>query len=265
MDIRNTKYTSNKFRPYVLSETNWKSINKLTFSIAILPWGATEAHNYHLRYSTDSILAESVSIEAAKLAWENNIKAIVLPTIPYGVNTGQMDISLCMNMNPSTQYLVLKDIVQVLNVHCIQKLVILNAHGGNDFKQFIRELSIKYPEVFICSINWWQILKVSDYFNEPGDHAGEFETSVMMHLTPNLVLPLSEAGNGDFKNFKIRGLKEGWIKAQRKWTHVTKDTGTGDPSLATKSKGKRFFEQAAKDLSEFLEELEKADLNDMYE
>ncbi len=252
-------------RSFVLSETNWKSIKQNSFSTAILPWGATEAHNYHLPYATDNILAEHVSIEAAKLAWEKDVKAIVLPTIPYGVNTGQMDVSLCMNMNPSTQYAVLKDIVQVLDGHNIQKLVILNAHGGNDFKQFIRELSIEYPKVFICSINWWQILKLADYFVEPGDHAGEFETSVIMYLTPNLVLPLSEAGDGAFKNFKIKGLKEGWAKTQRKWTHVTKDTGTGNPKLATKDKGERFFKEAAKVFSEFLEELEKVDLNDMYE
>ena len=101
-------------RPYVLAETNWKSIKKETYSVAILPWGATEAHNYHLPYATDNFQAEHVAIEAAKRAWQNKAKVIVLPTIPFGVNTGQMDIPFCINMNPSTQYAVLKDIVQVL-------------------------------------------------------------------------------------------------------------------------------------------------------
>ena len=64
-------------------------------------------------------------------------KIIVLPTIPFGVNTGQMDIPFCINMNPSTQYAVLKDIVQTLNGQNIQKLVLVNSHGGNNFKQII--------------------------------------------------------------------------------------------------------------------------------
>ena len=252
-------------RPYVLAETNWKAVKEESYTVAVLPWGATEAHNYHLPYATDNIQAEHAAIASAKVAWDNGAKPIVLPTIPFGVNTGQMDISLCMNLNPSTQYAILKDVVQVLDGHGIQKLVIVNAHGGNNFKQMIRELSLEYPNVFICSLNWWQITDTSKYFDEPGDHAGELETAVMMHLTPNLVLPLSEAGDASAKTFKIKGLKEGWVSSQRKWTEVTEDTGVGNPKKATKEKGERFLKIVVEKISEFFEELHHADLNSMYE
>ena len=252
-------------RPYVLAETNWKSVKEESYTVAVLPWGATEAHNYHLPYGTDNLQAEYVAISSAKKAWDNKAKVVVLPTVPFGVNTGQMDVSLCMNMNPSTQYAVLKDIVQVLDGHNIQKLVIVNAHGGNNFKQLIRELSLEFPNVFICSLNWWQIVDSSKYFDEPGDHAGELETAVMMHLTPNLVLPLCEAGEASAKSFKIKGLKEGWVTAQRKWTEVTKDTGVGNPKMATKEKGEIFLKIVIEKISEFLEEFHSADLNEMYE
>jgi len=252
-------------RPYVLAETNYKGVLKENYSVAVLPWGATEAHNYHLPYATDNIQAEQVAIEAARIAWENRAKAVVLPTIPFGVNTGQLDVPLCINMNPSTQYAILKDIVYVLNKQQIHKLVLVNAHGGNHFKQMIRELSIEFPQVFICVLNWWQITDSNQYFDEPGDHAGELETAVMMHLTPNLVLPLSEAGDGATKAFKIKGLKEGWVATQRKWTSVTKDTGVGNPQKATKEKGAIFFKVATEKIASFLEELHEADLNDLYE
>lgn len=252
-------------RPYVLAETNYKSVLKENYSIAVLPWGATEAHNYHLPYATDNIQAEQVAIEAAKIAWKNQAKTIVLPTIPFGVNTGQLDVPLCINMNPSTQYAILKDIVYVLNKQQIYKLVLVNAHGGNHFKQIIRELSIEFPQVFICTLNWWQITDSNQYFDEPGDHAGELETAVMMHLTPNLVLPLAEAGNGATKAFKIKALKEGWVSTQRKWTSVTKDTGVGNPQKATKEKGEIFFKVVTEKIASFLEELYEADLNDLYE
>ena len=254
-----------KIRPYVLAENNWKAVKEESYTVAVLPWGATEAHNYHLPYATDNIQAEHVAVKAAGVAWNNNAKPIVLPTIPFGVNTGQMDISLCMNMSPSTQYAILKDVVQVLDGHGIQKLVIVNAHGGNNFKQMIRELSLVYPDVFICSLNWWQITDTNKYFDEPGDHAGELETAVMMHLTPNLVLPLSVAGDADAKTFKIKGLKEGWVSTQRNWTEVTEDTGVGNPKKATKEKGERFLEIVVARISEFFEELHHADLKNMYE
>lgn len=255
----------NESRPFVLAENNWKFVKDENFTVAVLPWGATEAHNYHLPYGTDNTLGEKISIEAARKAWNKNARPVVLPTIPFGVNTGQRDVKLCVNMSPSTQYSVLKDIVQVLNFQKIRKLVIINAHGGNNFKQFIRELSLEFPKVFVCAINWWKVTNANPYFDEPGDHAGELETSVMMFLTPELVLNLEGAGNGSAKTFKITGLKEGWVSAQREWTKVTNDTGVGNPEKATAEKGKLFFRDTTDLIAKFFEDLHQADLNDMYE
>ncbi|GGW78360.1 creatininase family protein [Salegentibacter mishustinae] len=253
-----------KIRPYVLAETNWKHVKDEDFSVSVLPWGATEAHNYHLPYATDNILAEEAAIYTAGKAWKKKAKVVVLPTIPFGVNTGQMDVKLCMNLNPSTQYAILKDVAQVLQKHKINKLVILNSHGGNNFKQMIRELSLEYPKLFACSVNWWQTTDARPYFDEPGDHAGELETAAVMHLRPELVLPLKEAGDGSAKTFKIKALKEGWASAQREWTSVTKDTGVGNPKAATAEKGKRFIEKTTDMIADFFVELHSADLEDMY-
>src|SRR6185436_3241589 len=98
-------------RPYILAESNWKTVKDSSFELAVLPWGATEAHNFHLPYGTDIIEAESVAAESARLAWEKGSKVIVLPCIPFGVNTSQADIKLDMNMNPSTQLAVLRDVI----------------------------------------------------------------------------------------------------------------------------------------------------------
>src|SRR3954471_24531613 len=111
-------------RPYVLAETNWKAVEATPFSVAILPWGATEAHNYHLPYATDNILAETVAIGAAERAWKRGARVVVLPTVPFGVNTTQLDIKLVINMNPSTQAAVLADVCASLERQNIRKLVI---------------------------------------------------------------------------------------------------------------------------------------------
>lgn len=210
-------------RPYILAETNWKTVKDSDYRVAVLPWGATEAHNYHLPYATDNYLAELIAEDAARITHERGGKVIVLPTIPFGVNTGQTDIRLDMNLNPGTQFLILKDLLTVLDRQGIKKFVILNSHGGNDFKQIIRELNLLFPEMFISQCHWFKIAGTRKYFSDLGEHAGETETSLMQFLKPELVQPLSEAGDGKAKQFRIEALRQGWAWAERKWSSVTEE------------------------------------------
>jgi len=228
-------------RPYILAETNWKHLKDEKIELAILPWGATEAHNYHLPYATDNIESDYLAAESARLAWEKGAKLIVLPTIPFGVNTGQSDIYLDINLNPSTQLAILRDIITVLNRQGIHKLLIFNSHGGNDFKTMLRELGLEFPDMFLATSNWFQAMERSKYFELDGDHAEEMETSLLLHLKPELVLPKSAWGDGKEKKHKISEFSESWLWTERKWSKVTEDTGIGDPKFATKEKGERFF------------------------
>jgi creatinine amidohydrolase len=252
-------------KPFILSETNWKSVKDNKFDLAVLPWGATEAHNYHLPFGTDNIMVDYIALESAQLAWNNGSRVIVLPTIPFGVNTGQLDIKLDINLNPSTQFAILNDITDVLDRHEIFKLLILNGHGGNDFKQMIRELGPKYPKMFICGCNWYKSFANSEFFEDGGGHADEMETSIMQYLVPELVLPLSEAGRGVGKRFRIKALNENWAWAERRWSKVTVDTGIGNPYKATQEKGERCIKEVIKKIGNLMIELAGADLDDMYE
>jgi creatinine amidohydrolase len=251
-------------RPYILAENNWKTVKDSVYELAILPWGACEAHNYHLPYGTDIIEAEQVAAEAARIAWEKGAKITVLPAIPFGVNTGQSDVLLDMNMNPSTQLAVLRDVVTVLNRQGIHKLVILNSHGGNDFRVMIRELGLQFPDMFLSQCNWYQALDQKEYFVNKDDHAGEMETSVILHLTPHLVRPLEEAGDGASKKFVFTAIREGWAWAERRWTKVTQDTGVGDPRQATAEKGARYFKAVTEKVGQYFYEVATTGHDNLY-
>lgn len=250
---------------HLLSSLTWKTIRKAKYEVAILPWGATEPHNYHLPFCTDVLESDFVASESARLARERKAGVIVLPTIPFGVNTGQLDLNMTINMNPGTQAMILRDVVDSLSRHKVPKLVILNSHGGNDFKQMIRELQPQYPHVFLCTVNWWQIADQRKFFEEKDDHAGEMETSVMLAIAPDLVLPLSEAGSGKTRPFKIKALRERWAWTPRRWTQATADTGAGDPRKATAEKGRKYLETVTSEIADFLVELSKADSKNLYE
>ena len=251
-------------RPYVLAETTWRAVSNTTFDVAVLPWGATEAHNYHLPYATDVIQCDHIAAEAARLASERGAKVAVLPTIPFGVQTGQLDIPLCINLNPSTQLAILGDIARALGGQGIRRLVVLNGHGGNDFRAMIRDLQPRVPDVFLCTINWWSCVDARPFFAAPGDHGGELETSVMMHVAPSLVRPLDEAGPGRERKARIAGLREGWAWAPRRWTAITDDTGVGDPSAATAAKGEEFFRAVTERIGGFLVDLAVSDTDHLY-
>lgn len=251
-------------RPYVLAESHWNTVKENQYTLAILPWGACEAHNYHLPYGTDILEADAVAAAAAKVAWDKGAKLVVLPAIPFGVNTGQSDVKLDINMNPSTQSLILRDIVEVLNRQGIFKLIILNSHGGNDFRAMIRELGLQFPKMFLSSCNWFQSVDQRAFFEHKDDHAGEMETSVVLHIKPEWVRPLSEAGDGAAKKFRFSAIREGWAWAERKWTQVTKDTGVGDPRKATAEKGEKYFNAVTETVGNYFFEVATTDPKDFY-
>lgn len=248
----------------LLAHHTWPSLRATPVDLAVLPWGATEAHNTHLPYATDTIQALRVSERAAEHAADRGARVVVLPAIPFGVQTGQRELPLCINLNPTTQLAILRDIADTLVRSGVPKLVIVNGHGGNDFRWMIRELQGAVP-LLIAQVNWWQCADAKAFFDEPGDHAGELETAVLMHLAPELVRPLTEAGPGTARPFTIRGFREGWAWTPRHWVRVTDDTGVGNPRAATADKGERFVRAVTDRLGEFLAEFAATADEGMYE
>ncbi len=253
-------------KPYILEQTNWKQIASQRYEVAIMPWGATEPHNYHLPYGTDSLETAEIATQAAEQAWNRGAKVMVLPTIPLGVqNLGQIELPFCLHTRPSTQQLILEDVLTSLHRQEIQKFVLLNGHGGNDFKAAIRELQPQFPDLFICLVEWFGILDPSAYFEEEGEHAGEMETSIMMHFFPDLVLPLNEAGDGETNSFGLGSLRDGTAWTPRRWDRISEDTGVGDPRNATAKKGEKFLADVTTRIADFFVELAACRLEDLYE
>ena len=228
----------------------------LAYDVVILPWGATEPHNLHLPYLTDSILSHDVAVDAAQLALDKfGVRAMVLPPVMMGAqNPGQRDLKFCIHYRYDTQRGILADIVASLHHQGFRKLLIVNGHGGNSFKSMIRDLAVDYPDFLILSSEWFTVLPAKEWFDQPGDHADELETSVMMHYHPELV-KLEEAGAGEAHPFALEGLRKKTAWLPRHWTKVTTDTGIGNPRLATAEKGQRFAAAVAERYAMLLNEL----------
>jgi creatinine amidohydrolase len=250
-------------REGVIAEMAWPQVRIAAWPVVILPWGATEPHNTHLPYGTDTILGSEVAARVAAQCTASDVRVAALPAIPFGVNTTQLDLPLTVNVMPSTQLAILRDVVRSLEPHGVRALLLLNAHGGNELRALVRELQ---PEtrVLLVIANWWQAGDHS-LFAEPGDHAGALETAAMLHVAPHLVAARGEWGEGRARRSVLAGVREGWAWLPRRWTQVTADTGVGNPREATAELGAAFMGQAVDRIAALCRQLATLDPNALCE
>src|SRR3989440_1015805 len=134
-------------RPFILHEATYRQLLDYKPNVAILPWGATEAHNYHLPHGTDVIEATAVAARSAEIAHERGAKPIVLPTIPFGNDEQQLDQVATISISTRTAAAILRDVVRSLARQNIDRVLILNAHGGNEHKPLIRDIQSEFKSL----------------------------------------------------------------------------------------------------------------------
>ena len=245
-------------RPYLLLEANHRQLSESPPQLAVLPWGATEAHNRHLPYGTDVIEATKLAERAAEMAHARGARVVVLPTIPFGNDEQQLDQVCTISFRTPTALAILGDVARSLARQGIDRLVILNGHGGNQFQPLVRDLQSQH-EILIVVANFYEMVPdvKRAVFESPGDHADELETSLLLHLCPELV-ELQHAGKGPRVPFAIKAIAQPGVWTPRPWSKSHPDTGSGDPSRATAEKGKQYFEAVADALANLLAELANA-------
>ncbi|MCA9037863.1 MAG: creatininase family protein [Planctomycetaceae bacterium] len=257
-------------RPWILAETNYAHVRECSYDVAVLPMGATEPHNLHLPYGTDTFEAETIAGLSCEAAWKRGAKVVMLPCIPYGTETNQARCRLSMNVNPSTLGMIIRDLVDSLDGHGIKKLLILNSHGGNEFKPLLRELMGKTSvQLFLC--DWFRSISADiqkQIFEDAGDHAGEMETAFGLAYFDHLVNKNSDgtlfADNGDVASTRFSAVNNGWVSITRPWHLLTTNTGSGNPHEATREKGIQLVETIVERLSSFLVELAASEIDDRF-
>lgn len=252
-------------RAWQLADLTYRQIKDAPpFEVAVLPFGATEPHNLHLPYATDTFQVETVADLACARAAERGARVVRLPVVPYGTETNQARFPLAMNLNPTTMLAVVNDLVESLAAAGLRKCVLLNGHGGNDFKWVLRQLYGKTPvHLFLC--NWYKMAsdRHAAIFDEPGDHAGELETSMGLAHFPELVTP-EHADPGAMAPTRLEAVNRGWVEITRPWHLLTTNSGAGDPRAATAAKGRELTEIVVDRLADFLHELAACSLNDRF-
>jgi creatinine amidohydrolase len=248
-------------RNWVLADVNHAYLRDHPPEVAVLPFGATEPHNLHMPYGTDTFQVEELAHRSAEQAHGRGGRVVVLPTLPFGVNTNYFHVqgALACSLNPTTLLAILTDLVDSLERQGVRKLLLLNGHGGNELKPLLRQLHPR-TTVFLCLCDWYRMAAdlYPTIFDQVGEHADEVETSLGLAFFPDLV-KLHQADDGQARPTRFEAINRGWVSITRPWHLATTNTGLGDPKAATAEKGSRLMDALVERLGAFLVELAKAE------
>src|SRR5436189_1623507 len=193
---------------FVFSGQTHAFVRSQKWEVAVLPVGATEPHNFHMPYGTDVYETDAVGRRACARAYEKGAKVLLLPTMPFGVNTNHLKVpgGLALSVTPTTLLALISDLTEALGRQGVKKLVLLNGHGGNELKPLTRQLHHK-TDSFVCVCDWFRMAAdiYPTIFKHPGEHADETETSLGLAYFPHL-MKMDLAGPGTMHKTKIEAI-----------------------------------------------------------
>ena len=231
-----------------LAEMTWPEIAgavEAGATTVILPLGATEQHGPHLPLGTDTIRAAAL---ADLLAERLGPDTLVAPALPFGCSDEHSGFPGLLGLDAGTLANVVVDLARRLTGWGVRRLVLLSAHGGNGeaLDLALTLLHRELPDLEVRTNGNLAtiapaVLEVARRdgisANVLGLHAGEGETSEMLHLRPDLVrLDVSGPGfTGDMEAV-LDELRAGGLRA------VTKSGVLGDPTHAEADRGARYLD-----------------------
>ena len=229
---------------YDLSDGEFRYQLEQTHS-AIIPVGSLEQHGPHLPVSTDCMIAEHISKEAAR-----KLKYFVFPVVPYGVSFEHAPM-FNISVHDSTLSNILCDICISIAHLGIKKIVIINGHHGNmGVIQYVPQNTFEKmpPDSVVHVINYWSLI------NDKFDHAGEVETSILLAVKPTLVkMDKAEASSKDL--MKSREAYRSMTCRPGSFPELTGNGVWGDPRLASADKGKKLLNEINENILKTILEL----------
>ncbi|WP_049972435.1 creatininase family protein [Haladaptatus cibarius] len=248
-----------------LADKTWPELGDYVAeeSVAVVPLGSTEQHGPHLPLATDHLIAEAVAREAADRAGY-----LCTPTINIGVSPHHKQFHGTMWVDARVFRDYVESFTRNLTYHGIDRVVYVNAHGGN--MQHLREVGrrLRQDEVaFAVEWMWDESIPdlVSDLFEHNGPHGGPKETAMIMHIACELVRTdqLARARDGGLSNlgegnFMIHGARNYYDAIDN-----TENGVLGDQTDATPEKGEQIFEAATEQLVKLLDWVDDARFSDL--
>jgi creatinine amidohydrolase len=220
--------------------------------LVMLPIAAVEQHGPHLPTGTDTIICEAVA-DAVEQRHPESV--LLLPAMWLGASSHHLRFGATLTAELPTYITLLCEILQPLLLDGYRRVLLLNGHGGNidPMKVALRQLQPEFPDTLLTAGCYWspgdaEIVKLLEGNDKFVGHACEFETSMIMHLRPELVDTERVQHAGDWLPDHVQGMYVCRDMMQR-----TQAGATGRADLASAEKGAALFEAAVRGVEKFVE------------
>jgi creatinine amidohydrolase len=253
------KHVPSALTEYRYNRLTWQEMNEAIAAqkVVILPTGATEQHGPHLPLDVDHFLSESVCLEVGR---RMPTEVLVLPAVPFGLNRHHIDFPGTIHVEPDVFISYCLNVTKSVAYHGFQKIMIVNGHGSNGtLVDLVARKTVLETRSLCCATNYFAFATAA--FAEVREsevtaHADELETSLYLYLAEDRVR-FDRAVPGD----DVRGTyvsSDSWsrypVRFSDYWGRWTETGVHGDPTKATREKGRVIFEAAVSGLVEFVRE-----------
>jgi creatinine amidohydrolase len=225
-----------------LGESSWTDVRDAPPRVALLPVGSTEQHGPHAPLSTDALVAERIAREAGERAEG----VAVLPSLPVGVSEEHAGFDGTLYVSPST---FRSYVAETALSAPADRVVVVNGHGGNidALHEVCARLTRDDGAPFATHWTWWRAVDLGDA--EMG-HAGRVETSVLLHLAPELIEEEAVADGAESWGEYAETAPLAYDSDE-----FTEDGVVGDPTEATAEEGERLYDDAVDSLVRLVERI----------
>jgi creatinine amidohydrolase len=229
-------------------------------SLLVVPVGSLEQHGHHLPTATDTLLVDGVAHGAAAAT---DAPVLVTPPVWSGISPHHTAFGGTVSLGRETLAVLLEGIADTALENGFDTLLLLNGHGGNAALVDAVGASVgaTHPDVEVSSLTYFTL--AADVVDEVRDsdvggmgHGGEFETSLLLHLHPELVdVDRAERTMMDepYEHVRQDLFVGGRLSVYRPFEEYTDSGVIGDPTLATAEKGERLFTHLCAELATLFE------------
>jgi creatinine amidohydrolase/Fe(II)-dependent formamide hydrolase-like protein/7-cyano-7-deazaguanine synthase in queuosine biosynthesis len=254
---------------YIWGELTSAEVSELLkkVDVALLPVGSVEQHGPHLPLDNDAFDAGYLAHSIAGAC--SDPKPLVLPLVSYGVSYEHEEFSGTMSISNDTLAHLVYDIGMSAARNGVNKLVIINGHGGNTpALNYAAQMITKDTGIFVCvDTGETSDVDIEKMTETPNDiHAGEIETSTSLAVRPHLVkidraVKSIPRFSSRYLNFTSkRGVN--WYMYTKK---ISKSGVIGDPTKASARKGEKIWQVMIAHLVALVEDLKSMTLDEIYQ